>query len=115
MKRLLPLTLLIAAIVVVGCRSDADRMAEFCLNFDSIVQSASSCQEMSQNLEQMLNAPQPQLKDRSLCATTTACLPCKSAVRTMLGQCGNEPALKPVLGKMHFSNALNAGNDSKSD
>lgn len=103
------------AILAAGCRSDADRMAEFCLNFDSIVQTASSCQEMSQNLEQMLDASQPQLKDRSLCATTTACLPCKSAVRTMLGQCGNEPDLKPVLGKMHFSNALNAGNDSKSD
>lgn len=113
MKRPLLLMTAMTVVLLFGCRSDADRMAEFCLQFDNIVQTASSCHEMSENLEHMLDAPQPQLKDRSLCASTTACLPCKNAVRTMLGQCGSEPDMKPILEKMRFSKALTPAPDSE--
>lgn len=92
--------------MLMGCRSDADRMAEFCLNFDDAVKNAQSCEEMSANVDGLLKKNQPRLRERSICLDGTACLPCKQAVRIMLGECGNDPVLRPVLDEMNFSRTL---------
>ena len=101
------LSIIAAAAMLTGCRSDADRMAEFCLMFDNVVQNARNCEQMSVNVGHLMRNLQSKLRERNVCLNgTTACSPCKKAVRTMLGQCGNDPALRPVLDEMHFSESL---------
>lgn len=100
------LACLLALILCSGCRSEADKMAEFCLNFDAEVKASSDCRDMANRLDRLLAPPQPQLKNRNICSDTTACLPCKSAAREMLKQCGYDSDMKPILAKMHFSNTL---------
>lgn len=101
-----------SAICLAGCRSDADRMAEFCLRFDEIVKSSSDCSVMSKQVDELLDPPQPMLRERNICSSTTACLPCRSAVREMLVRCGTEDEMKPVLHRMHFSKSLRALSDT---
>lgn len=106
-KFLLPL-LIMTLLGVCGCRSQADRMAEFCLGFDEAVQSSKDCEEMAQKLTKHLDGVQPKLNDHDLCKETTACLPCRTGVRDMLTNCGHDPALRPVLDRLHFSKTLRA-------
>ncbi|MBR4986494.1 MAG: hypothetical protein IKY83_12230 [Proteobacteria bacterium] len=104
-KNLLPLCL-VCILCVFGCRSQADRMAEFCLGFDEAVQAASDCADMAKRLEQHLDRVHTKLNDHALCTDTTACLPCRKGVRDMLTQCGYDPAMRPVLDRLRFSKAL---------
>ena len=106
MKKILLPVLIITLFGVCGCRSQADRMAEFCLGFDEAVQSSKTCEEMAKKLTDHLNGVQTKLNDHSLCTETTACLPCRKGVRDMLTQCGHDPAMRPVLDKLHFSKTL---------
>ena len=89
-----------------SCRSDADRMAEFCLNYETAVKTE-DCAEMAANMNQLLAEPQPRLRDTSVCEETTACLPCRNAVREMLKKCGQDEAVLEIMkNQMHFSTAL---------
>ena len=89
-----------------GCRSDADHMAEFCLNFEQAVKT-DDCQEMAKNMDILLAEPQPRLRDNAICEDTTACLPCRVAVREMLKKCGQNEAVSNVMKQnMHFSTLL---------
>lgn len=98
--------LLILLLLTLGCRSEADRMAEFCIRFDAEVRDASDCRDMSLRLAQLLSPPQPQLRDTDICTDTRACVPCRNAVRDMLKRCGYDPEMKPILDQMTFSNTL---------
>lgn len=104
---------LFLALSLTACRSEADKMAEFCLKFDAQVQASSDCHDMSQRLQQLLSPPQPRLHDDAICLQTTACRPCKKAVRDMLRQCGYDENLKPVRDQMHFSDALKTLNSQE--
>ena len=88
-----------------GCRSDADLMAEFCLDLAE-ASKTESCTEMADRMNQILDRQQPRLRDTSICTDTTACMPCRVGVREMLKRCGYDEAMKPVLQKMHFSSSL---------
>ena len=89
-----------------GCRSDADRMAEFCLGFEQAVKTE-NCQEMAKNMDVLLAEPQPRLRDPSICEESTACLPCRVAVREMLKKCGQDEEVSAMMKqKMHFSTLL---------
>ncbi len=89
-----------------GCRSDADQMAEFCLNYEKVIHT-DDCDEMAKRLDQLLAEPQPRLRDNSVCEETTACLPCRVAVREMLKKCGQNQAVSDIMKqKMHFSTML---------
>ena len=89
-----------------GCRSDADRMAEFCLRLAQEVDAASDCGDMAARVGAVLDGDQPALRQLDVCEATSACLPCKHAARVMLVRCGTDDAMRPVLDRMHFSQAL---------
>ncbi|MBQ8035815.1 MAG: hypothetical protein IJ268_02375 [Proteobacteria bacterium] len=108
MKRILLPVCVVCSLCVCGCRSQADKMAEFCLGFDEAVQGSSECAEMAKKLTEHLDAVQPKLNDHDLCTETTACLPCRKGVRDMLTRCGHDPALRPVFDRLHFSKTLRA-------
>ena len=92
--------------VLSSCRSDADRMAEFCLNYEAAVKT-DDCTEMAANMRVLLAEPQPRLKDTSVCDKTTACLPCRVAINEMLKKCGQDEAVSEIMKtQMHFSTAL---------
>ena len=105
MRRLLPFLFLVCFFVA-GCRSDADRMAEFCLSFDSAVDAATDCADLAGRVDALISSDMPRFRRDDVCSTSTACLPCRQAVRKMLVQCGYDEALRPVLDKMHFSRTL---------
>lgn len=99
--------LIIAAWTLTGCRSDADYMAEFCLNFDKTVSLAGDdCSDMAQRLTHFLDDSHTKIADHEVCNHSTACLPCQSAVNRMLRHCGYDEALKPIYQRMHFSKTL---------
>ena len=97
--------MMMTAFFILGCCSDADKMAEFCLNFETAVSGAQDCLEMSSRLTQVLDQSIV-LYDTTLCNTTTACLPCRKGARRMLSECGTDPAMRPTLDSMYFSNSL---------
>ena len=97
--------MMITAFFVLGCRSDADRMAEFCLNFEAAIASTDDCSAMAAAIQHEIDKP-ILLSDSPLCQTTTACLPCRKGARKLLSLCGTDPAMRPVLDQMHFSNRL---------
>ena len=97
--------MMITAFFLVGCRSDADKMAEFCLSFEQQVTNAQTCQEMAQSLGNELDK-RIVLYDTQICASTTACLPCKKASIALLGRCGQDPDMRPVLDRLNFSDTL---------
>ena len=99
------LTLLLAA-TLSSCRTEADKMAEFCLSFEQITQNTEDCTQMATQLDTFLQSPHPKLKDDQICANSTACLPCRQAVRKLLQTCGHAPEMRPVLDKMTFSKTL---------
>ncbi len=68
---------------------------------------------MANRVGKLLDPPQPMLKERDICSNTTACLPCRSAVREMLARCGTEDEMKPVLHRMHFSKSLRSLSDTE--
>ena len=104
-KRIVVVFALMAS-VFTGCRSDADQMAEFCLNYEAAVRTE-DCTEMASNMRILLAEPQPRLRDTSVCEKTTACLPCRAAVREMLKKCGHDEAVSEIMKtRMHFSTAL---------
>ncbi len=100
------LLIILLLTIVTGCRSEADRLTEFCIHFDQEVQASQDCHEMASRLGELLSPPQPHFRDMDLCEDTKACLPCKKAVRDMLRQCGYDPELRPVLDRMTFSKTL---------
>lgn len=81
-------------------------MAEFCLSFVQITENSHNCPQLAADLSAFLDAPHPKLKNDQICAQTTACLPCREAVRTMLQTCGHAPEMRPVLDRMQFSKTL---------
>ena len=92
--------------VFCSCRSDADRMAEFCLNYEAAVKT-DDCSEMAKNMDLLLTEPQPRLRDTTICDKTTACLPCRVAISEMLKKCGQDEAVSMIMkSKMHFSRSL---------
>ena len=97
--------MMMTAFFLLGCRSDADKMAEFCLNFEKAVATSKTCQAMSQAVGNELDK-RVVLYDTQLCRTTTACLPCKKASRDLLGRCGQDSDTRPVLERMNFSDTL---------
>ena len=100
---------------MIGCRSDADQMAEFCLKYEAVSQ-ANDCTEMASRLDQLLADPQPRLRDTSVCEKTTACLPCKKAILEMLRKCGQDDKIAEIMKtRMHFSTALRNQTGSTED
>jgi len=106
--------LMITAFFITGCRSDADKMAEFCLNFEAAVKGSQDCSSMAQAIGNELEK-NIILYDTQVCAQTTACLPCRKASITLLGQCGQDPQMRPILDKMHFSDALRKQDEAPDD
>ena len=100
------LIIILLLTIMMGCRSEADRLTEFCIHFDKEVQASSDCHDMSMRLGELLSPPQPHFRDTDLCEDTEACLPCRKAVREMLKQCGYDPELRPILDQMTFSKTL---------
>ena len=106
MKHLIVLILLGMTLCLYGCRSEADRMAEFCMHFESATQDTDGCAVMAERLVALLDDNQTYLKDTSVCEKPKACDSCKRGVHKMLRLCGHDDALKPVLSRMHFSTTL---------
>ncbi len=106
--------LMMTAFFLAGCRSDADKMAEFCLNFEAAVNTSQDCGSMAQALGNVLDQGSV-LYDTQICADTTACLPCRKASLTLLGQCGQDSQMRPILDKMNFSDALRKQDDAPDD
>ena len=106
MQRVIYIFLLLS-LYICGCRSDADRMAEFCLQFEAATH-GSDCEQIAHDLGALLDAPQPALRDAHLCERSTACLPCKRGARDLLRLCGQDPSVRAELDKMHFSTTLRA-------
>ena len=89
-----------------GCRSEADKMAEFCLQYAQIVETHTDCRHLASAMTAFIEAPHPKLRDGKVCENSTACLPCRKAARDMLKSCGYAPEMRSVLDKMQFSDAL---------
>ncbi len=98
--------MMLTAFFLCGCRSDADKMAEFCLNFEAIVVEASDCVRMSEALGHELDR-HIVLYETNLCEKTTACLPCRKAAQKLLSECGQDASMRPVLDRMQFSKTIN--------
>ena len=103
----LPHTLLRVSLFALftACQSQADIMAEFCLGMDQDVQTSSQCDDMAQRINTRLKNAKS-IRDNKVCQSSTACLPCKHAIREILAQCGYTPEIKPLLEQMHFSTTL---------
>ncbi|MBO7536009.1 MAG: hypothetical protein J6T34_02550, partial [Bacilli bacterium] len=55
------------------------------------------------NMDVLLAEPQPRLRDPSICEESTACLPCRVAVREMLKKCGQDEEVSAMMKqKMHL-------------
>lgn len=89
-----------------GCRSDADVMAEFCLNFVKATETE-DCHQMASNLDALLSPEQPRIRDKSVCEKTTACLPCRKGVEVLLRNCGqNQEVIKRLQKEVQYSTTL---------
>ena len=110
-KRVSFFVFLCVCLLVSGCRSDADRMAEFCFGLDEVAQKTTDCVEMAHDLNALIDAHSARLADDAVCASTPACRPCRPAVRVMLRECGYDPAFETALRRMHFSDALRPNAD----
>ena len=97
--------MMITAFFVLGCRSDADKMAEFCLQFEAAIEKTDDCNAMSDALKAVIDQ-RIIIYDSKLCESTTACLPCLEGTRKLLSMCGTDPSMRPVLDRMHFSHIL---------
>lgn len=96
-----------------GCQSDADRMAEFCLGFVKAAEDArGDCAQMAQSIQNLIGENNATIRQTDVCQTTTACLPCRKAVRLMLSQCGTDKDFRPVLDNFHFSDTLRKSADA---
>ncbi|MCL2326742.1 MAG: hypothetical protein FWC40_09650 [Proteobacteria bacterium] len=96
-------SMVILAFVVFGCRSEADRLAEYCLSLEAMVVASEDCEAMAQALHGL---PAGTYYDGDLCAKTTACLPCRKGAVEMLRRCGASESFRPLLDAWHFSAAL---------
>lgn len=105
---------MLTAFFFVGCRSDADKMAEFCLNFENAVNRSEDCAQMASLIQKELDKTVV-LYDTTLCETTTACLPCKKASRRLLSECSHADEMQPVFKQMNFSKALSRADSNQSD
>ena len=107
MKRLITFTLISLSLAVVACRSDADRMAQFCLDLDRAVESAQgNCAQMAQNIRSQIDGHSETLSRLDVCKKTTACRPCRKAVTQMLARCGYDDEFSPIVQRFHFSDSL---------
>ena len=111
MKYLNLLILLWMTLCLCSCRSEADRMAEFCMHFEEATNGTEDCAVMAQRLTTLLESPQTYLKDTAVCETPKACDSCKRGAHKMLRLCGHDEAMKPVLSQMHFSTTLREQKD----
>lgn len=89
-----------------GCRSDADKMAQFCIELDGAVERAPGCGQMARDVAAVLDGNRFLLSDVGLCVETPACYPCRRAVSGILGSCGYSEAMSGVLERFHFSGTL---------
>lgn len=97
--------MMMTAFFVLGCRSDADKMAEFCLQFEAAIEESGDCNAMSEALKAVIDQ-RIIIYEPNLCESTTACLPCREGTRKLLSMCGSDPAMRPILDRMHFSHVL---------
>lgn len=100
------LGLLVLTFLLSSCRSQADHVAEFCLAFEAQIESSDDCATMAKNLAKLLDESPSRHYAEGICRDTTACLPCKKASLRLLGRCGHDDDMRPILDAMHFSNAL---------
>ena len=100
------LILFILTLCLCSCRSEADRMAEFCMHFEEATDGTEDCTVMAQRLTALLESPQPYLKDAAVCDTPKACDSYKRGAHKLLCLCGHDETMKPVLSQMHFSTTL---------
>ena len=103
----LPRTLLRVSLFALftACQSQPHIMAEFCLGMAQDAQTSAQRDDMPQRINMRLKNAKS-IRDNKVCQSSTACLPCKHAIREILAQCGYTPEIKPLLEQMHFSTTL---------
>lgn len=107
MNRFIILAIIASSLSLAACRSDADRMAQFCLDFERAVDlSNGDCSIMAQEIYKQIDSHSTKLRQTDVCLKTTACRPCRNAVRTMLAQCGYDDDFKPVIEQFQISDTL---------
>lgn len=106
----------IGGLALTSCRTETDRMAEFCIHFVEAVEiSQGDCEEMSNRIAALEDSSRAEIRNLDVCRESTACAPCRKAVRTMLAQCGYDSAMQPIFKRFHFSESLRRISESPQD